>query len=379
MRIVYYNPALSEPWGAGVHGRELVRAWRALGHMVLELPGPEANECRRQAEAGYPWAGRLGVVVGRDLKRRACARQYLHDMIRQLEEFKAEVGVCRRLDHDHLADAIVSHLHIPYVAEVNAVASIERWRLYRRRSLPGERHRERRYLAGARRVVCAASDIAAEVDELGARPREILVVHNGVDTGLFRPDARPDPGAAAFRSRFRAVVGYCATSSVVHDLDTLSAATSAVAESHRDVGFIFVGPEPGAIRARLERLGVDEERVFCTGAVEHAAVPGILVTADVLWAAINKETNQSLKVYEYMAMGKPVAIASSGREPSPLTEAAAGLVVPRGDAEGLASAVGSMLAGSAAPSLSGRNGREWVRQNATWEAAAARMIEGIVE
>jgi len=379
MRIAYYNPALAEPWGAGVHGRALVRAWRALGHVVLELPGHAANECRKRAEGGYPWAGRPGVVIGRDLKRRACARHHLPAMIARLEDFNAEVGVYRRLDHDHLADGIVRRLQIPYVAEVNAVASIERRRLYGRRSLPGEESRERRYLERARRVVCAASDIAAEVDELGARPREMVVVHNGVDTGLFRPDVPPDPRAAVFRSRFRAVVGYCATSSAVHDLGTLSMATAILAESHRGVGFIFIGPEPAAMRARLARAGVDDARVFCTGAVEHAAVPGILVTADVLWAAINKETNQSLKVYEYMAMGKPVAMASSGQEPSPLAEAAAGLVVPRGDADGLASAVASMLADSAASNRFGRNGRAWVRRNATWEVTAARMIEGIVE
>jgi len=379
MRIAYYNPVLSESWGAGVHARELAKAWRALGHEVLGLPGDSVNACREAAEQGFAWGGKLGMVVGRDLKRRACARTHLPDLTAELDRFTPDVAVYRRVDHDYVADATLPYLGVPYIAEVNAVASVERERLHGRGSMPGERTRERRYLDGARRVICAASDIADEVREIGAHPRELRVVHNGVDTELFAPEARPNARAQAFSERFEFVVAYCATPSPVHDFDKLLRAAGSLARSNPDVGFLFVGPDEAMTLPRLKQAGVEESRVLCTGRVEHDAVPGHLVTADVLWGAMNKETNLSLKVFEYMGLGKPVAMASSGIEPSPVVEADAGLVVPRGDAEGLAQAVRELLAEPVRAAVLGSNGRAWVQQHATWKAVAARMIEGILE
>jgi glycosyltransferase involved in cell wall biosynthesis len=80
-----------------------------------------------------------------------------------------------------------------------------------------------------------------------------------------------------------------------------------------------------------------------------------------------------LALIEYLAAGLPVVTTEVGESPRLIAEAAAGHVVPRGDAEAVADAVLDLLSDRSAARARGEAGRRYVARNFSSEA----MVSGV--
>lgn len=375
MRIAYYNPLVNEPWGCGIHGRGLVAGWRALGHDVLVLPAIAGADGEPTSKIGrFSRVPELLKVPARDARARLRVLKEGSVVLSAIQSFSPDVVVLRRHGYDYVADLLVRRLMTRTVAELNAIAFLEAAAHWGEWALPWERRREWDYIAGCDRVVCVTADVAEQVRQAGIVPKELIVASNGVDAVSFSPDAVRDASTGAWSDSFSAVVGYCGKGGGLHDLATMSRAMMTVAERLPDTGFLFVGPTA----EEMENAGIDiaDSRVRITGRVSHSQIPSHLVCSQVLWAAFNNIYGSPLKLYEYMAMGVPFALAMEGAAVHDAVSSGGGVVVPRHDDDALADAVVGLLDARADADALGRSGREWVMREASWSAVAERMIEG---
>jgi len=79
-----------------------------------------------------------------------------------------------------------------------------------------------------------------------------------------------------------------------------------------------------------------------TGSVCHTYIPGLLASMDVAVAPYPKLADfyfSPLKVYEYMAAGRPVVVSNIGQLGKLINHGVNGLLVPAGDAGALAHAL----------------------------------------
>jgi glycosyltransferase involved in cell wall biosynthesis len=140
---------------------------------------------------------------------------------------------------------------------------------------------------------------------------------------------------------------------------------------------LIVGEGPRA--ERLQALG--HAHVTCTGAVPYDRVPEFMAAMDVVVVpyAQGADTYFSpLKLFEAMAMGKPVVGAQVGQVAEILTHGENGLLYEPGNAEMLARRIREALD---RPDLGARMGaaaRLAVVSERTWEANAQRIL-GIAE
>jgi glycosyltransferase involved in cell wall biosynthesis len=134
----------------------------------------------------------------------------------------------------------------------------------------------------------------------------------------------------------------------------------------RDVVFVIVGDGDKAyVRdclATAARLGI-EERLFFHPFVPHSELMELLVDANVamcLYAPldINASIPAPNKVFESMAVGLPVVVATGNSVSTDVLDADAGLSVPVGSREALASALGRLIEDDAFAARTGRAGRE---------------------
>lgn len=378
LRICYYNRLLNLPWGCGVHGRALVEAWLAGGHDVLCLPEPllrgDAGPGRAVGRLSWMPSAIHGPV--QDARARLVAAVHAREQARQIQEFEPDLLITRRAYYDYCLDAIIRRPGTAYIAEVNAVLADAMVEFDGAQVLAWERRREQDYLLGASGAVCVTEEVRDDVRALGVPHERLRVLSNGVDTDLFSPDVTPDSATRRWAAGFRRVYGHAGTWSRAHDTAGLMRAAEFVVRRQPDSGFLFVGPELADL-SRQPSWDTDlRRRVRCTGRVPHRDVPCHLVSAHILWASYRSEGPSPLKLYESLALGKPVVLAGGGQAASVVEESDCGTAVPRGDAAALAAAATS-LGSLTSEELSclGANGRRWVEKRHTWSAIAADFVE----
>ncbi|HTU91284.1 MAG TPA: glycosyltransferase [Gemmataceae bacterium] len=166
------------------------------------------------------------------------------------------------------------------------------------------------------------------------RPESVLVLENGVDLDRFR-NLRP---TVATGPR----VGMVANLRPVKGLDVFVRAAGLVHALHPQADFIVAGE--GELREALEQQAAAE------GLAGHfslpgrmADVPGFLAGLDVAVLCSHAE-GMSNALLEYMAAGRAIVSTHVGATPELIADGVHGLLVPPGDAEKLAEAIGRLLA-----------------------------------
>lgn len=219
-----------------------------------------------------------------------------------------------------------------------------------------------RTLRRAEAVIAVSDSLARRATELGADPRRVHLVGNGVDLGRFVPGDR----AAA-----RAALGLPATGRIVlavgrldpiKGLDLLADATVALrARAAEPIAVHVVGEGPA--RAHLERrireAGLDGAFVL-HGAAAPEALPTWYAAADALALFSHSEGCPNV-VIEALACGRPVVATRVGGVPELVREGATGFLVERRDPEHAAGRLAAALARpwDAAALAAGVRDRSW--------------------
>jgi len=209
---------------------------------------------------------------------------------------------------------------------------------------------------------CDACRDAVVADE-GLSAECVTVLENGVDLGRF-----PDPAAPARTGR----VGVTANLRPVKGLEVFVRAAAEVAAAHPGASFHLAGEGP--LRAELGRLA-DElglgGRLALRGSV--ADVPAFLAGLEVAVLPSLSE-GMSNALLEYMAAGRAVVATAVGGNVRLIEDGVTGLLVPPGDARGLAAAVGRLLSDPALAARLGAAARRRVEERYS-RAAMVRRFE----
>ena len=367
--------------GASVHLRETVTALRRLGHdvltvspnegagRVLPLDGAaeEALRLMEQERAGLP--GHLS----REWRRLLYAERVQRPLLALLDEFRPDLIYERYSLFSYAGLEVARERGVPLVLEVNAPLS-EEGAKYRDLVLQTTaRELERRIWAGADAVVVVSEALAEHARSLGVPDERITVLPNGVDPDRFHPGVSGDAVREQYGLSGSWVVGFAGSFKPWHDLDTLLAAVRSLSQEGMDVRLLAVGDGP-----RLRDLASSREPwLTCTGAVDYARMPEHLAAMDAVvvpYPAGGDAYFSPLKLYEAMAMAKPVVATRAGQVAEALVHGETGLLYEAGRPAELAATLGALAALPDRGASLGGAARRWVLDGRTWEANARRIV-----
>jgi glycosyltransferase involved in cell wall biosynthesis len=303
--------------------------------------------------------------VARDIRERGCDLVHLHTISNFIRPIRRANPNAR----------IVLHMHDHSLADFDP-------------AVIGPRLEE------AALILACSRFVADEIRRLyPAAAARCHTLYNGVDERFL--DVTPDPAA----SRTVLFVGRLCPEKGVH---VLLSAMSEVARTHPRASLSLVGPldvapkdfvdphhrdpifngldryytDPGAyyelIARQVSGLG---GRAFLHGRApneeicSHYARAGIFVFPS-LW-----HEPFGIPVIEAMAAGLPVVATRAGALPEVVVEGGTGILVERGDSDGLAAAICKLLSDPHLRARMGAAGRERVRRLFTWERNIARLEE----
>ena len=206
------------------------------------------------------------------------------------------------------------------------------------------------------------------VREFGVPTDKISVVHNGVDTELFRPvpDVQRVPGRIL------------ATTSSDQPMKGLVHLIEAVAKlrTERDVTLVVIGKHKkrGPVATAIDRFGVEGAIEFKSG-LDYLDLVKEYAAAEVAVVPSLYE-GFSLPAIEAMSCGVPLVTTTGGALPEVVgTDGDCSLHVRPGDAGDMASAIGRLLDNVELRTSLGARGRERAKSRYTWQAAARATVD----
>lgn len=381
MRIVYVTadrgiPVFGEK-GASIHIQEMIRAFGKLGHEVRVVAArrghDDAADMRveevRASVAGTDRAEkeRAAMAQANAIEARLMSlwREWPFDMIYERYSLWSAAG-CRagcRLD-------------VPVVTEVNAPLVMEQ-AAFRSLVCADEAYAiEAEVLAGSDALVAVSRQMGRYLTGAGADPARVHVIGNAVDTAQFHSGVTPARLASIPDDAF--VVGFTGSLKMWHGVDTLLQSFSAFRESEPRAHLLICGdgPKRGWIDGFVAGAGLSDA-VTMAGWVDHAALPGLIARMDVATApypAAEDHYFSPLKLYEYLAMGRPVLASDIGQTAELLSGSEAAQLLPPGDVDALTDALHALCADPARrAAMSAASAAEGARHD--WTRNAAQVVE----
>ena len=204
---------------------------------------------------------------------------------------------------------------------------------------------ERRMYRAARHIVAVGNGYRDKILGKVDVSDRISVITNGVDLQLFAP-MEPDVRLLhMWDLEDKFVCSYVGTIGMAHGLEVvLEAATLLKQQGREDVGFVLVGD--GALREQLrqraQQLGVDDMVLF-TGRLDKSKIPGILASSSACLVHLRGcelfGTVMPSKIFEIMAMERPIIMGVRGEARDVVLGAGAGVEMEPDSAESLVQAV----------------------------------------
>jgi glycosyltransferase involved in cell wall biosynthesis len=344
MRILYHHRTQASD-AQGIHIREIIASLRRDGHDVLEAA------LVRSDDASSARGERTPSFLGR-------AKAHLPDLLRELAElgynlvgsFKL-LSAARRFKPDFIYERyalfnfsgvlVARWLRIPLILEVNSPLAQEQADLGAQRLGGLARWSERFICNRASVVVTVSTPLRNILTELGVDERRVVVMGNGVDPERFHGlRAAGDGVREKYGLEGKRVVGFVGWIREWHGIEDLIRGMPTWPQELEDVHLLVIGDGPARanIEAAAEECGV-RERIHVTGAVAHAQIIEHLAAIDVALQPAATSYASPMKIFEYLAMAKPVIAVDQKNTREILEEGRTAMFFPPGDRTAFVNAV----------------------------------------
>ncbi len=389
MRLVY---VASMRWPTEkAHGLQIAQnceAFAQAGAQVTLWVPRRANTPEMRAIAD-PWA-HYGVervfdvrrLPGVDLMPLAAGKALLEKLAFALQTLTFALAA--------LAAALATRAAVYYTRDLYTLLALSL--VKRRRALAYEPHRRSQSRVGRRLQDLAArragavfpitTPLAQALIAGGLPPGRALVAHDGVRRARFenlpeRAAARREVGwpAAAF------IVGYVGRLHTMGMDKGVGALVDALAQLDGAALALVGGPDDmaAALRRRWLERGLPEADFLYAGQVAPEDVPLYLRAFDVCampfpWTQHYAYYASPLKLFEYMAAGRPVVASDLPAWADVVQDGATALLVPPGDADALAAALARLRADPVLRDRLGASARDRALAHYTWDARARAIL-----
>ena len=217
----------------------------------------------------------------------------------------------------------------------------------------------------------------------GIESSKMMPYPNGIDTNRFS-NANGEEIRKRYYLKDSKVVIYIGTMNKQRHLDVLIQAFSKVREKKENVKLLMVGD--GTDKTNLERLvnalGIKDDVIF-TAQVYFDEVPNFIAAADIGVATMPPldfyKHSSPIKMFEYMALGKPVVANEEIPEQKEVIEESGGGILVKFKEESFASGIMELLKNPESAKEMSWKGHEWVVKNRSYETLAHRLEERYFE
>jgi glycosyltransferase involved in cell wall biosynthesis len=365
---------LEEDHAECIHVREVALNLAAMGHQILLLASSESTWIPPERSTALS----VRAVGG------GSTVSELLTVLAEARWFRPEVVYERRFLPK--ISAALSLLGTPSAVEINGLVEDEitmQGRTVDSIFPPGLRELAFGFIFGRmKRVVTVTTKLAEEMHTLYGVPlQRLIVIENGANTQLFR--ALDKRECRRLRNLPPDGAWLCFVGGLFpwHGVETVIQALKLLRANRVDANLLVVGDGPA--RQTLESLvhaeGLDD-RVRFVGRVPYAEVASYVCACDLGVAPLTRARNERIgsspmKVYEYVACGRPVIVSHLATVGEWVLKEGVGDVAEPDNPQDFAKKIQALLADASLLTSMPRKGPDAVSRNHTWSSVAQKIAD----
>ncbi|SMC26720.1 Glycosyltransferase involved in cell wall bisynthesis [Desulfacinum hydrothermale DSM 13146] len=231
-------------------------------------------------------------------------------------------------------------------------------------------------------IVSVTHSFTTHLKERGARPDRITVITNGADLARYQPMEKENGVRSSLKLHGKFVASYIGTHGMAHGLDVILDAARLIRQ-RKDMVFLLVGDgaERERLLARKEEEGLDN--VIMLGQQPKETMPQFLAASDVCLVLLKKkDLFRSVipsKIFEAMAMERPVVLGVEGESRRIVESAGCGVAIEPESAEELTGCLLRLAAEPETGQQMGRRGRRSVKRQYNRDVQARCYLETLAK
>ena len=214
-------------------------------------------------------------------------------------------------------------------------------------------------------------------DNYGSNPDRFIVVPNTIHPEIFLKYPLDEKIQERFDNGFNLL--YLGDTSLRRGTADLIKAVKEVSQDISDIRLIIVGTS--SEHSILETLVADlalQEHVFLEGWQDVSLFPSYIHASSVclspLERNIHHDTTFANKIFQYMAMGKPLIVSDCPAQEKVVKDTGSGIVYEAGNLRALSEAIKKLWSNHALREELGQNGKEAVLTKWNWEETSKDLI-----
>ena len=382
--------------GCSVHIREFTNSLISLGHEVIILcawPG-RGYKAEAKAKVYHPTPRDFAAAACQQIDREPAVRNanlqrdlksVFHNL--WLENEGAQILEKERPDFIYERYALFGwagvslarRFAIPHITELNAPLCDQQEGYDQFVLARTARALEAQILSGSDAVIALSPWLKQWTVSLGADEARVHLIPDAVSERVFSAVASGDTVRRKYGLNGKPTIGFVGSFQHWHDVPGLLRAFQRLHRKDKDLRLLLVGygERTDACRQLARDLKVSDAVIF-TGSVAHKKVPQYVAAMDVAVVPYPKMRQfffSPLKLFEYMAVGKPAVAASLGQIAEVIEHGKDGLLYTPGDVSSLAAEIAKVLYEPELAAEMGAAARAKVLARHTWRNVAEQVIE----
>lgn len=379
MKIIYHHRTRGED-AQGIHIKSIQNAWKDLGHDVLEVSVGKSDAAPRQATAASRHSeGRsaLGSLIYEAMSIGYNAYGYTK-LVSAIRQFQPDLIYERYCLNLMAGVAAANRFGIPFVLEANSPLVDEMKAASGLYGTGIASAIERYVLKRATKVVVVTDVLKRHYTDQGYDPDKFEVIQNGIDPKLFNEKVDPSDVRAKFGLAGKCVIGFVGWARQWHRLDLLVDAFANL-QQRENYAVLICGDGPAIpeLREKAAQMGLAQS-VHFAGALDHSQIPAHVAAMDITVLPSIPVYASPMKLFEYMAMGKAVVVPDQPNLREVVEDGVNGVLIPKADPQGLATAVNRVALDSALRSKVSQEALETIHKGGYfWTQNARRVLQGV--
>ncbi len=313
MNILYHNRTRGKAV-EGVHIREIANALKKLGNNVYVVSPPGVDPMKTaNSPNNQSFINKAYKFISR----------YLPQIFFEILELAYNIIGYNRINSiikKHNIDAIYERYafftwigtytakkkKIPIIIEVNEISGIERVR--KQILVKIAQNIENKIFKKADAIIVVSNFLKRKIIErTGVSPNKIFVMPNAADLDKFNLNVDGSKIRKDLRLENQIVIGFVGSFVNWSNLENFVQIFSEISKEKDNVHLMMVGDGPlMQLMIKIVEKNNLKEKVTFTGSVNHNDVPRYISAMDICVIPKSNEYRSPVKLFEYMAMCKPV-------------------------------------------------------------------------
>ncbi len=316
MKILYYHRTLAD--GAeGIHIREIVSSFRAMGHEVKvvsllsdEAAVPEAGGNRSKGSFKDKLIEKIRWLLPdfayeiAEILTNIPAWRLVN---KSIKEFQPDFIYERYSNYGIAASYIAGKKGIPIILEAN-VPYYEYKKEWEKVYFPlFLKWIERKVFEYVSHIIVVSTTLKKSVIQYGISENKITVMPNGVNSELFCPLGLKEKYKNKHKIQSEIVLGFIGAVRRWHKMDELIETLHEIGLDKYNAKMLIIGECSfmDELKAYTKSLG-EENNILFLGRLPHNKMPEYLEMIDIAISPFAVKYSSPMKILEYMAMGKCV-------------------------------------------------------------------------